>query len=234
MTMNATVAKEILDKIMGAVFGYQNPLTLEQAMEKFAFDLNLPQPVYDSYTNEPTWASSLNPSRFIALDNMRKVNEQNEWMIPKEPLHSIEDVLVAWSKTNYTTTERQIESVNVAESDSIDHSENVYRSALIRRSKNVLFSRGCVDSEYIVGSSESKTTSFSIRVEDSQLVSNSFNVIWSAKVSNSFFIQDCYDVMDCMFCSHIAGKRFCIANMQFTEEEYNKIKQDVIRWVLTS
>lgn len=232
--MNATEAKEILDKVVGAVFGYQNPLSLEEAMQKFAFDLNLPQQVYDSTTNEPTWANSVNPSRYMTLENMRAKNSETEWMLPKRQLSSIEDILTAWSETNYTTTDRQIDSLNVAESDSIMNSENVYRSALIRRCKNVLFSRGCVDSEYIVAGSESQTASFSIRVEDSQLVSNSFNVVWSAKVSNSFFIQDCYDVSDCMFCSHIAGKQYCIANIQFTKEEYERLKLEVIKWIFTS
>lgn len=228
--MNAEQAKEILDKVVGAVFGYQNPLTLEQAMEKFAFDLNLPQQVYDGTTNQPTWASSINPSRFVTMEN----SQSREWELPKQQLGSIEDIITAWAQTNYTTTERQIDSINVAESDSINYSENVYRSALMRRSKNVLFSRGCIDCEYIVGCSESQTSSFSIRVEDSQLVTNSFNVIWSAKVSNSFFIQDCYDVSDCMFCSHLAGKQYCIANMQFTKEEYEQLRLEVIQWIFAS
>ena len=232
--MNATEAKETLDKIVGAVFGYQNPLSLDEAMQKFAFDLNLPQQVYDGTTGESTWANSVNPSRFITMENSQKRAGIDEWMLPKRPLGSIEDILTAWAETNYTTAARQIESTGVAESDSISNSENIYRSALIRRCKNVLFSRGCVDSEYLVASSESQTSSFSIRVEDSQLVSNSFNVVWSAKVSNSFFIQDCYDVSDCMFCSHTAGKQYCIANMQFTKEEYERLKLEVIKWIFTS
>lgn len=232
--MNATLAKEILDKVVGAVFGYQNPLTLEQAMEKFAFDLNLPQQVYDSTTGQPTWASSVNPTRFITMENSLKRAEIDEWMLPKQQLSSIEDMLTAWSETNYTTTERQIESIGIAESDSVNNCENIYRSALLRQCKNMLFSRGCNDCEYVVAGSESKTSSFSIRVEDSQLVSNSFNVIWSAKVSNSFFIQDCYDVSDCMFCSHIAGKQYCIANMQFEKEEYERLKLEVIKWIFNS
>lgn len=228
--MNAEQAKGILDKVVGAVFGYQNPLTLEQAMEKFAFDLNLPQQVYDGTTNQPTWANSINPSRFVTMEN----SQNREWELPKTQLNTIEDIITAWAETNYTTTERQIDSINVAESDSINYSENVYRSGLMRRSKNVLFSRGCIDCEYIVGCSESQTSSFSIRVEDSQLVTNSFNVIWSAKVSNSLFIQDCYDVSDCMFCSHLAGKQYCIANMQCTKEEYERLRLEVIKWIFAS
>ncbi|MCA9341361.1 hypothetical protein KC952_02420 [Candidatus Saccharibacteria bacterium] len=232
--MDAKQAKEILDKIVGAVFGYQNPLTLEQAMQKFAFDLNLPQQVYDSTTGEITWANSINPSRFITMDNSLKHAGIDEWILPKRELNSIEDILAAWAETNYTTVERQIESTGVAESDSVNNSENIYRSALIRRCKNILFSRGCADSEFLVASSESQTSAFSIRVEDSQLVSNSFEVVWSAKISNSFFIQDCYDMSDCMFCSHTAGKQYCIANMQFEKEEYERIKLEVIRWIFAN
>ena len=43
--MNAQEAKKILDEADGQVFGFQNPLSLEQAMEKFAFDIRLPQQV---------------------------------------------------------------------------------------------------------------------------------------------------------------------------------------------
>jgi hypothetical protein len=232
--MNQAQAKEILDKVVGAVFGYQNPLSLEEAMQKFAFDLNLPQQVYDSTTNQPTWASSVNPSRFITMENSLKRSEIDEWMLPKRSLSNIEDILTAWSETNYTTTERQIESTGVLESDSVNNSENIYRSALLRQCKNMLFSRGCNESEFLVAGSESKMSTFSIRVEDSQLVSNSFNVIWSAKVTNSFFIQDCYDVSDCMFCSHTAGKQYCIANMQFEKEEYERLRLEVIKWIFSA
>ncbi|MFZ1249830.1 MAG: hypothetical protein WAR37_00035 [Candidatus Microsaccharimonas sp.] len=232
--MSTDEAKQLLDKIVGSVFGYQNPFTLDEAMQKFAFDLRLPQQVQDYKTGQPTWASSLNPSKFIAYDNVKAGAEEYDWMIPKRDLNSVEDVIVAWAETNATTGERVRESVNVSQSDGVDTSENVFRSMDIHRSKNVLFSEGGVNLEYVVASSRSIDSSFCIRVEDSRLCSNSFNVIWSAKVTNSLFIQDCFDVMDCMFCSHIAGKRFCIANMQFSEEEYYAIKEKVIRWILTS
>ena len=232
--MDQVKAKEILDKVVGAVFGYQNPLSLEQAMQKFAFDLDLPQLVYDSTTGEQAWANSVNPSKYMTLDNMRLKNEETEWMIPKRQLNSIEDILVAWSETNYATTDRQIESVNVAESDSIMNSENIYRSACIRKSKDVLFSVDCDSLECVVAGWRSQTSSLSIRVEDSQLVSNSFNVIWSAKVANSLFVQDCFDISDCMFCSHIAGKQYCIANMQFEKEEYERLRLEVIKWIFNS
>lgn len=229
--MNEQHAKEVLDKVVGVVFGYQNPLTLEQARDKFAFDLRLPQQVFDAFTQQPTWASSVNPSQFISLDNPKV---RDEWMLPKRELNTIEDIVAAWTETNYTTSDRQLDSINVAKSDNIYRSEDVYNSCDIRNSKGVVFCESGDSYEYVVAGSRSSASSFCIRVEDSQLCTSSFNVIWSNKVSNSYFIQDCYDVMDCMFCSHIAGKRFCIANMQYTEEEYNRIKQLVIQWIFRS
>ncbi len=231
--MNAEIAKQTSDKIIGQIFGYQNPLTLEQAMAKFAFDIRLPQQVYDATTNQPTWASSVNPTKFISLENMKKRIAVDDWMLPKRQLTSLQDVIEAWAETNYTTTERQIESTNVYESDSIYHSENIYRSIDVSRSKNVLFSDGMADSEYIAAGQRSNSSNYCIRVEDSQNCSNSFNVIWSNKITNCLFVQDCFDLYECMFCSHLAGKKYCIANMQFEEEEYAKLKLEVIRWILT-
>lgn len=232
--MNATEAKTVLDKVFGSIFGFENPFTLDEAFQKFAFDLHLPQQVFDATTGESTWASSINPSRFITMDNARKRSDKDDFMIQKRDLTGIEDVLLAWSETNLTTTERHIDGINVGESDNTTGCENVYRSSDVRNCKNVIFTESGNDLEYIVAGSRSKTSNYCIRVEDSQLCSNSFNVIWSAKVTNSFFIQDCYDVIDCMFCSHISGKRFCIANIQFTEEEYNRLKRIVIDWVIHS
>lgn len=229
--MNDQLAKEILDKVVGVIFGYQNPLTLDQAREKFAFDLRLPQQVFDSFSTQPTWASSVNPAQFVSLENPRS---RDEWMLPKREINNVEDIITAWAETNYTTTDRQIDSLNVYKSDNIYRSENIYNSCDIRNSKNILFCESGDSYEYVVAGSRSNASSFCIRVEDSQLCTSSFNVIWSNKVSNSFFIQDCFDVMDCMFCSHIAGKRFCIANIQFTEEEYARLKQQVIHWILKS
>jgi hypothetical protein len=232
--MDEKLAKEILDKIVGTVFGYQNPLSLEQARQKFAFDRRLPQLVNDSTTGEATWSSSRNASKYVTLENMQKRGAKDEWLIPTRQLSGIDDVIAAWAETNFTATERITDSVNVAKSDNIMRSENIYNSFDMRNCKNILFTEGGQDLEYIVGGFSSTTSSFCIRVEECQLTTNSFSVNWSAKVSNSFFMQDCFDCMDCMFCSHIAGKRYCIANMQFDEAEYKRLKLEVTKWILSS
>lgn len=232
--MNADIAKQILDKIVGQIFGYQNPWTLEQFAQKYAFDARLPSQVFDSTTGEPGWAQSTNPTKFITMDNARKRAEVDDFMLPKQEIKGIQDILAIWSQTNHTSTDRVIDSINVAESDNVIGSENVYRCVEAIRSKNVVYCESPVECEFMAGIIRTQRSSFCIRTEDSQNCVNSFSVSWSNKVTNSFFIQDCFDVTDCMFCSHLAGKQYCIANMQFEEAEYKKIRDEVIRWILAS
>lgn len=232
--MNTDIAKQIVDKIVGQIFGCQNPYTLDQFMSKFAFDVSLPQKVYDSTTNELTWAMSTAPTKFIAFHNVVKRNNVDDWIVPKRPINNINDILAAWNETNLMATERVRESTNTAECDSVSFVENVFRCQDCGRSKNLVFCDGIYESEFVAASQRSITQNFCMRVEDSRDCSNSFNVIWSGKIADSFFIQDCYDMTDCMFCSHMVSKQYCIANMQFEKEEYEKLKQQVIKWILTS
>jgi hypothetical protein len=232
--MNADQAKQILDKVIGQIFGYQNPLSLEQAMQKFAFDVRLPQQVFDATDGSPTWAASTNPTKFVKMENARN-NEASasEGLYAKQPINNLQELLAKWNSINYTTTEREIDSLNVGESDDVIRSENVFRSSGIQRSKNVLFSEDVHDSEYIVAGQRAGANTFCMRIQDSGECSNSFEVSWSTRITNCMFIHDAADMQDSMFCTNIKGKRFCIANMQFTEEEYRKLREEVVRWILT-
>jgi hypothetical protein len=230
--MTPAAAQAILDKIIGQIFGYKNPLTLEQFRQKYAFDVRLPQMVSDSTTGEPTWTQSVNPTKFIAVKNAWALQDWEN--MPKKPINSIEDILAAWNEVNYTATDRHLDSTNVSESDGIYGADGIYHSTDCGRSKNILFSDGVFDSEFIVAGQRSQNNQFCARIEDSKESSNSFSVVWSHKIVNSFFIEDCGDLFECMFCSHITNKKFCIANMQFEEAEYRKIKDMVVRWILTA
>lgn len=232
--MNAEIAKQILDKIVGQIFGYQNPWTLEEFAQKYAFDARLPSEVFDSTTNEPGWVQSTNPAKFMTLANIRKRAEVDDFMLPKRDISTIEDIITAWSETNFTPTDRMIESINVLESDNVIGSENVYRCVESIRSKNVVYCESPVESEYMAGIIRTQRSSFCIRTEDSQNCSNSFSVSWSNKIANCLFINDCFDMTDSMFCSHLSGKQYCIANMQYSKEEYEKIREVVVRWILSS
>ncbi|MFZ1249710.1 MAG: hypothetical protein WAQ24_05325 [Candidatus Saccharimonadales bacterium] len=230
--MNEAAAQKILDTIVGQIFGFKNPMSLDQFRQKYAFDVRLPIQVNDSTTGQPTWTQSPNPTKFITVENAWA---REDWdNRPKREINTIQDLLAAWNDVNYTATERHLDSLNVGESDGVYSSENVYRSQDINNSKNILLSDGLVSCEFVVAGQRSQENTFCARIEDSRNCSNSFSVIWSKNIVNSLFMEDCGDMYESMFCSHIKGKQFYIANAQYTEEEYRRIKDMVVRWVLTS
>lgn len=232
--MNDKQALEIVNKIFKSVFDEENLFTLDELLEKFAFDVKLPKQVHDSTTNEITWADSIHNGKFITNKNMEKRDSEKGWMLPKKELNNFQDLLDTWNSINLTTTERVYDSINVAKSDTIYRCENVYRSTDCSDSKNIIYCDSCGASEFLLASQRSGTSSFCIRCDDSKSCSNSYNVICSNKISNSFFIQDCFDLHECMFCSHIASKKYCIANMQFEKEEYFSLKKIITEWIMNS
>lgn len=237
--MTHSEAQTLLDKIVAQIFGFENPLSLDEFMKKFAFDIRLPQAVIDSTDGGTTWASSTNPTRFVSMHNARTLeiggaSPKTDFMRPKRSLKSVQDILDAWSEINFTTTDRHVESLNVAESDHVSRSENVFRSQDTHGSRNILFCDSAINSEYMAACQRSVNSSYCIRLDDSGECSNSFGVSFSSHVTNCFFMHDVGDMQDSMFCTNMKGKRFCIANMQYTEEEYKAIREIVARWILTS
>ena len=232
-------AQSVLDKIVGQIFGFQNHLTLDDFMKKFAFDIRLPQQVVETVDGKPTWASSTNPTRFVRMENARTLEiggarPSTDFMRPKRSLQSVQDILDAWNEISFTTTERYRECINVSESDHISQSENIFRSQDTHGSRNILFSDGVIRSEYIAASQRSVDSTYCIRLEDSGECSNSFNVSFSSRVTNCLFMHDTGDMQDSMFCTNMKGKRYCIANMQYDEAEYKAIRDIVAGWVLSS
>ena len=232
--MNDTKALEIINKIFNNVLNKDNIYNLDELLEKYAFDVKLPKQVNDSVTNEITWADSINSGKFITNKNMELKESKNGWMLPKKEINNLQELIDIWNTVNFTTTERVYDSIDVVKSDTIYRCENVYRCSDCNDSKNIVYCDSCADSNFLLASQRSTSSNFCIRCDDSKDCSNSYNVICSNKVKNSYFIQDCFDLYECMFCSHIASKRYCIANMQFEEHEYYEIKELIIEWILNS
>ena len=232
--MNDNKALEITNKIFKGIFDRGNNYSLDVLLEKYAFDIKLPKQVNDSITNEITWADSINSGKFITNKNMEKQDEKTGWMLPKREIDDLQELIDIWNSINLTTTERVYDSIDVIKSDTIYRCEKIYRCTSCSDSKNLLFCDSCSNSEFLLASQRSSNCNFCIRCDDSKDCSNSYNIICSNKVSNSLFIQDAFDLHECMFCSHISSKRFCIANMQFDEQEYYKIKEKIIEWILNS
>lgn len=230
--MDNKQAMQTANKVFMSIFGQKNSYDLAEILTEFAFDIKLPQKVIDSTTGEETWAISINPTKFITQKNMENFNYGNGWMLKKRPVGSLEDILKLWKKVNYTTTERIYDSTNISQSDTIYSCENLLRCNDCKSCKNSIYLDGCSNSEFMIASQRTVTSSFCLRVDDSANCSNSYNVICSAKISNSFFIQDCNSLHECLFCSHISNRKYCIANMQFEKEEYFAIKNEIVKWIL--
>lgn len=230
--MDNKQAMQTANKVFMSIFGQKNSYDLAEILTEFAFDIKLPQKVIDSTTGEETWATSINPTKFITQKNMEIFNHGNGWMLKKRPVGSLEEILKLWKKINYTTTERIYDSINISQSDTIYGCENLLRCNDCKSCKNSIYLDGCSNSEFMIASQRTVTSSFCLRVDDSANCSNSYNVICSAKISNSFFIQDCNSLHECLFCSHISNRKYCIANMQFEKEEYFAIKNEIVKWIL--
>lgn len=221
----------IVEKIFTAIFDCQNPFTIDELYEKFAFDIKLPQEVQDSFTGEDTWAASIYPSKFVTVDN---ANKRETWMLERKEINGLKDLIDVWQTINYRTTDRVFNSINVGESDTVYNSENVLRSSDSNEIKNSLFLDGCHHSEYMLACQRTGNSAFCIRVDDSANCTNSYNVACSNSISNSLFIEDCGQLYECMFCAHISNKQYCIGNMQFEKEEYYEIKKQIIEWIMNS
>lgn len=232
--MNDEKALDLVNKIFISVFNNKNNYNLEELLEKFSFDIKLPKMVNDSISNEITWADSIHSGKFITLSNMEKKDVSEGWMLKRKDFSNLQELIDIWNSINFTTTERVYDSINVIKSDTIYRCENVYRCTGCSDSKNIIYNDSCGHCEFLLASQRSFACTFCIRTDDSKNCSNSYNVICSNKIINSFFIQDCFNLNECMFCSHIANKKYCIANMQFEEDEYFEIKKTIISWILSA
>jgi len=230
--MDATKAQTILNKIVKQIFGYDNPLDLEQFKEKFAFDVRLPKAVTDIQDNRVTWTSTTNPEKYTKFENLTVNDTETEGILAKQAIDTIDDVIGFWEKVNVRATERKIDSTNIAESDGVVECVNIYHSQDIGTSSNILFSDGMSDCEFLAASQRCRLSSFCIRLEDSIESSNSFGISCCSKIVRSFMMHSCYDMQDSMFCTGLTGRRYCIANMQFEKDEYLKIKEMVLQWIL--
>lgn len=227
-------AQKIMMNVFQISADFANKFSLGQIAEKFAFDIALPKDMKDSTTGEAAWSIVENSEKYITHSNMERIDREKGWMQEKRDFQNIGEIISAWKEINYITTNRLSNTDNAPECDTVYGSENIFHSTNCFDSKNLIFCDGCSSSEYLIASRRSANSNFCIRFDDSTGSSNSFSINYSNKIVNSLFIQDSFDLYECMFCSHLAGKKFCIANMQFSESEYREIRAAVVKWILNS
>lgn len=231
--MNTKIAKQIVDYAFKDVFQIDNPFSLEEFQKRFAIDIPKVSKVKCSMSGRETWAFASLGDKIASQAAIEERFGKDEWMQKNSPIKSLSDILKAWDKINYITSEKYINSSDVLASDGIYNSNNVYQSVSIFDSKNIAFSYKLFDSNYMLASRDNSSCTLGIRVKESIYCSSNFEVSWSNKVSKSMFIHDGYDLYECLFCSHIRSKKYCIANIQFEKEEYLRLKKEVIKWILS-
>lgn len=230
--MDIKKTKEIADYIFKDVFGINNNYSLEQIRKKFAFDIPFANKVKCSLSCEDTYSFSAESELIASQKAIADLFKKNEWMRKKKPINSIDDLLKYFREVNYITGEKYINSKDVSESDGVYTSAFVFQSVSVFDSKNIIFCYKIFDCNYMLASRDDSSCTLGIRVKESIYCSSSFEVSWSNKISKSMFIHDSFDLYECLFCSHLRSKKYCIANMQFEKEEYFKIKKMVINWIL--
>jgi hypothetical protein len=167
------------------------------------------------------------------MENARNNGNNFDGLYATQPIKNLSDILAKWQHINLITTEFALDSINFAESDMIIESEDVFHSRDIIKSKNILYSDTVMDSEFVFASQGSAQVTYCIRDESSIRCANSFGTTRSADLTNCIMMHDCGDMQDSMFCSNMKGRRFCIANMQFDEAEYRRLREQVVGWILS-
>lgn len=230
--MDTNTAQQIVDYMVKDVFGVDHPFFLEQIIQRFAMDIPPVQKVRCALSGEETWTFFSTGEKIASQKAIADRFKKDEWMKEKKPLTSIKDILRSWNEINYLTGEKYIHTKDVLESDGIYNSSAVYRSVSIFDSKNIIASYKLFDSQYMLASRDCSSCTLGIRMKESIFCSSGFEISWSHKVANSMYIHDGFDLYECLFCSHLRSKRYCIANMQFQKEEYVKVKKLIIDWIL--
>ncbi len=212
------------------VFGQPNRYTDRELEELFAYDMPLPKKRKSSISGDYTWGTFAEGEKAASSAELMNAFAKEGYMRPKKDLNSVDDILKHWNEINVQVGEKYMESRDVEESDGVYNSSGVYRSQLIIDSQNIAFSYNNSTSKYLIGSRDNKACTFGIRMNQSIYCSSSYEVIWGKKISRSMYINNCGDLYECLFCANLSSKKYCVANMQFTKEEYDRIKQMVLKW----
>ena len=223
--------KKITNYLFTDIFGRENSYSLEELQQKFAIDIPIVRKAQCGLSKKDVWTFSSPEEKIVSQQAVTDRFGKDEWIFPKKPLTTMEEILHTWSEINYSTGEKYINSSDTSESDGVYTSSQVYRSISVFNSKNILYSYKIFDCDYMFASRDDESCTLGIRVKESIFCSSNFEVSWSNKVSKSMFIHDGFDLYECLFCSHIRSRKYCIANMQFEKEEYMHIKKMVIDWI---
>jgi hypothetical protein len=230
--MDTKEAKKIVDYVFNDVFGVENPLSLEETRDVLAYDIPLPEKVKSMTGNDYTWGIFDKNEKIMSFAENLEQSGKTDFMLPKKKLSSVSDILKEWEKLDYHVGGRYLDSKEVLESDGIYESSSIYRSSLQFGCQNMAYCYMNNNSKYLIASRDNSASVSGIRFNQNKYCSSGYDVIWSSKVSKSMYVRDSVDLYECLFCTSLKSKKYCIANMQFEKEEYLKIKKMVIDWTV--
>jgi len=118
--------------------------------------------------------------------------------------------------------------INAEYSQYVFDCKNVYLSYSLTDSEDIYYARN-------VDTSRNVFDSFIVKNVDSVYenihCANNFNVFFAQFSSNcldSWFLYDCINCTNCILCSNLRNKQYCFKNTQYTKNEFEKIKNDMI------
>lgn len=221
---------ELVKKVWQVLWGVELTLDIETFKKYYVGDIRLPVKQKSSLSDKETYISKPR-KKVMALEEVMQKEKDKGFLVPSEKINSVEELFAKVKDVNYFSGNFLRNSQNVFYSDQVYSSDGVYYSRAIFNSKRVGFSYGIRDSEMVFASEDASQSNYCMRIFESGSLNNCFEAYNCGKSSNSYFIHDSYDLKDCMFCFHLVSKQYCIANMQYDQAEFNRVKKMLVEYI---
>lgn len=212
------------------IFGRELNLTQAEFEQKYTKDLRLPVKHKSSFSEEDVYMV-YPKKKTITPQEVAQQSQDYGFMLEKQGINNINELFEKVKRVSFFAGNYAENSDNVFKSDQVFSSSNIYLSANVFTSRRIGYSYGIHDCEMVFASESGKNNNYCLRVFDSSALTNCFEVYNASKCVNSQFIHYCTDLRDCLFCFSISSKQYCIANMQYTKEEYEKIRKMILDYL---
>lgn len=220
-----------LRKTWHQVFGVESLILIDDFERRLARNLKLPGRASCDVTG--VQVSTTRPFRRLISEDARRRRAMNDgFMQEQQQIDSFDDIQRNIKAINLFAGEQVIQSELIYESSHIYSSDRIYKCSNVQSSRNSALSVYCSQVEHAFGCENLVSSKQVLCGYDSRGLNKCFQCFDCVDCSDSLFISDCSNLKDCLFCYHIDGKQFCVANMQYSENEYLRIKDLVIDHIL--
>jgi hypothetical protein len=222
------IAQKIMQRVLGSDLGR----TPSAFFEEFMSDIPLVSSVESTLSGQTLYTSMPGYGHYVGQQEVTNESAKHDWLWPKEDITSLEQLQELVKRSDFMAANRMFDdSTDVYRSDDVGKSSHVYDSMNIVTSNHIVKCSWIWDAEYLFGCQRSGASTFCMGLVEAQFCTDSYRVFSSHKVTRSMFIKSSYDLMDCLWCAHLRGKRYCIGNMQYSKEEYELLKARILQWL---